>query len=102
MPSAARRTEEIPFAFLYHAPDQYGFQTRSFMLSRYRQQQELHQMDLFEDAVVSNFIFEKDRIYANVTLNATEFALYERLTETLSEKLPRPDLVIYLQTTVNH
>ena len=34
-----------------------------FMLSRYRQQQELHQMDLFEEAVVSNFIFEKDRIY---------------------------------------
>ena len=96
--------EENPFLPLfYEAPDQYGFQTQVFfMLSRYRQQQELHQMDLFEEAVVSNFIFEKDRIYANVTLNDTEFALYERLAATLSEKLPRPDLVIYLQTTVNH
>ena len=96
--------EENPFLPLfYESPDQYGFQTQVFfMLSRYRQQQELHQMDLFEEAVVSNFIFEKDRIYANVTLNDTEFALYERLAETLSEKLPRPDLVIYLQTTVNH
>ena len=65
--------EENPFLPLfYEAPDQYGFQTQVFfMLSRYRQQQELHQMDLFEEAVVSNFIFEKDRIYANVTLNDT-------------------------------
>ena len=96
--------EENPFLPLfYETPHQYGFQTQVFfMLSRYRQKQELHQMDLFEEAVVSNFIFEKDRIYANATLNDTEFALYERLAETLSEKLPRPDLVIYLQTTVNH
>ena len=71
------------------------------MLSRYRQQQELHQMDLFQEAVVSNYIFERDRIYANLTLGDAEFALYERLAETLSEKIPRPDLVIYLQTTID-
>lgn len=96
--------EENPFLPLfYEAPDRYGFQAQVFfMLSRYRQQQELHQMDLFQEAVVSNFIFERDRIYANVALNDTEFALYERLAETLSEKIPRPDLVIYLQTTVEH
>lgn len=96
--------EENPFLPLfYEAPDRYGFQAQVFfMLSRYRQQQELHQMDLFQETVVSNFIFERDRIYANVALNDTEFALYERLAETLSEKIPRPDLVIYLQTTVEH
>ncbi len=95
--------EENPFLPLfYEAPDRYGFQTQIFfMLSRYRQQQELHQMDLFQDAVVSNFIFQRDRIYANLTLNDAEFALYERLAETLSEKIPQPDLVIYLQTTVD-
>lgn len=95
--------EENPFLPLfYETPERYGFQTQVFfMLSRYRQQHELHQMDLFQEAVVSNYIFERDRIYANLTLGDAEFALYERLAETLSEKIPQPDLVIYLQTTID-
>lgn len=95
---------ENPFLPLfYEDPPRYGFQTQVFfMLSRYRLQQELHQMDLFQTFVISNFIYERDRIYANVSLNDTEFALYERLTETLSEKIPRPDLVVYLQDSVPH
>ena len=95
---------ENPFLPLfYEDPQHYGFQTQVFfMLSRYRQQQELHQMDLFQTMVISNFIFERDRIYANLGLNDAEFALYERLAETLSEKIPRPDLVVYLQDSVPH
>ncbi|MFT5365369.1 MAG: deoxyguanosine kinase [Candidatus Latescibacterota bacterium] len=95
---------ENPFLPLfYEDPQHYGFQTQVFfMLSRYRQQQELHQMDLFQTVVISNFIFERDRIYANVGLNDAEFALYDRLAETLSEKIPRPDLVVYLQDSIPH
>jgi len=101
---ALEEPEENPFLPLfYEAPDRYGFQAQVFfMLSRFRQQQDLHQMDLFQETVVSNFIFERDRIYANVALNDAEFALYERLAETLTEKIPRPDLVIYLQNTVDN
>ena len=100
---ALEDVEENPFLPLfYEDPQRYGFQTQVFfMLSRYRQQQELHQMDLFQSMVVSNFIFERDRIYANVALNDAEFALYERLAETLSERVPKPDLVIYLQNSVD-
>lgn len=99
---ALEDVEENPFLPLfYEDPQHYGFQAQVFfMLSRYRLQQELHQMDLFQSMVVSNFIFDRDRIYANMALNDAEFALYERLAETLSENIPRPDLVIYLQNSV--
>jgi len=94
-------TEDPFLPLFYEDPQHYGFQTQVFfMLSRYRQQQDLHQMDLFQTVVISNFTFERDRIYANVGLNDAEFALYSRLADTLSEKVPRPDLVVYLQDSV--
>lgn len=101
---ALEEVAENPFLPLfYEDPQHFGFQTQVFfMLSRYRQQQELHQMDLFQTVVISNFIFERDRIYANIGLNDAELALYERLADTLSEKIPKPDLVVYLQDTVPH
>ena len=91
--------EENPFLPLfYEDPERYGFQTQVFfMLSRYRMQQELHQMDLFHELVIGNFVFQRNRIYANTALNDAEFALYERLTDTLGQNVPKPDLVIYLQ-----
>ena len=96
--------EENPFLPLfYEDPERYGFQAQVFfMLSRYRQQQELHQMDLFQSMVVTNCLFARDRIYAHVILNDTELSLYERLTEALQEEIPRPDLVIYLQSSVDN
>ena len=96
--------EENPFLPLfYEDPERYGFQAQVFfMLSRYRQQQELHQMDLFQSMVVTNCLFARDRIYAHVILNDTELSLYERLTEALQEEIPRPDLVIYLQSSVEN
>ena len=101
---ALEEVEENPFLPLfYEDPERYGFQTQVFfMLNRYRQQQELHQMDLFQSLVVSNFMFARDRIYANIALNDAEFALYERLVDTLEEKVPRPDLVIYLQDSIEN
>lgn len=96
--------EENPFLPLfYEEPSHYGFQTQVFfLLSRYRQQQELHQIDLFHSVVVSNYLFARDRIYAHAVLNDDELALYEHLADTLQEQIPRPDLVILLQDSVSH
>lgn len=95
---------ENPFLPLFFEdPDRYGFQTQVFfLLNRYRQQQVFHQMDLFQKVVVSNFLFARDRLYAHVALPDEELALYERLNEVLQEKVPRPDLVIYLQNSAQN
>ena len=96
--------EENPFLPLfYEEPEHYSFQTQAFfLLSRYRRQQDLHQIDLFQSLVVSNYIIARDAVYAHVVLNDDELILYERLAETLQEQGPRPDLVIYLQSSVPH
>jgi deoxyadenosine/deoxycytidine kinase len=90
-----------PFLPLYYEdPERYGFQTQVFfMLNRYRQLQSLFQLDLFRTQVVSNYLFARDRVYAGAILGDAELALYERLAQTLSGRLPRPDLVVYLQDT---
>ncbi len=96
--------QENPFLPLfYEEPEHYGFQTQAFfLLNRYRQQQDLHQIDLFQAVVVSNYLFARDGIYAHVALSDAELSLYERLSETLREKVPRPDLVIYLQNSAEY
>lgn len=96
--------EDNPFLPLfYEDSERYRFQAQVFfMLSRYRQQQELHQMDLFQSVVVGNYLFLRDRIYAHAVLDGTELALYERLAETLHAEVPKPDLVIYLQDSVEN
>lgn len=96
--------EDNPFLPLfYEDSERYRFQAQVFfMLSRYRQQQELHQMDLFQSMVVGNYLFARDRIYAHAILNDTELSLYERLAEILHPEAPRPDLVIYLQDSVEN
>jgi deoxyguanosine kinase len=92
-------TEENPFlADFYKDKERYAFQTQIFfLLSRYRQQQELFAPDLFQKKMVSDYFFDKDRIFASVTLSQEEFYLYERLLSILEKDIPRPDLVIYLQ-----
>lgn len=96
--------EDNPFLPLfYEDSERYRFQAQVFfMLSRYRQQQELHQMDLFQSVVVGNYLFLRDRIYAYAVLDGTELALYERLAEALHAEVPKPDLVIYLQDSVEN
>jgi deoxyadenosine/deoxycytidine kinase len=95
---------ENPFLPLfYEDPQRYGFQTQVFfLLMRFRQQQELHQIDLFQSVVVSNYLFDRDGIYAHVILNDDELSLYNRLAETLEGSAARPDLVIYLQDSVEN
>ncbi len=101
---AVEDAEENPFLPLfYEDPDRYGFQTQAFfLLNRYRRQQELHQIDLFQSVVVSNYLYARDAVYAHVTLNDDELLLYDRLAESLQARGPRPDLVIYLQSSVDH
>ncbi|HMM34903.1 MAG TPA: deoxynucleoside kinase [Thermoanaerobaculia bacterium] len=71
-----------------------------FLLSRYGQQQEIAQMDLFKELVIADYTFAKDKIFANLTLSDEEMRLYEKVWQPLSEALPKPDLVIHLTATV--
>ena len=91
--------EENPFlASFYQDRNKYAFQTQLFfLLSRFRQQQELFQQELFSQVTVSDYLFAKDRIFASITLDPNELALYERVYEHLGPRVMKPDLVIYLQ-----
>jgi deoxyadenosine/deoxycytidine kinase len=84
---------------LYASRPGAAFQTQLFFaLGRHRQQLTLRQGDLFSQLTVCDYLFERDRIYAHLTLNDNELFLYQRLYELLSRDLPTPDLVIYLQS----
>jgi deoxyguanosine kinase len=75
-----------------------AFQTEIFyMLSRYRQQQEMRQGSLFASGIVSDYLFEKTRLYAFLNLEDSELTLFEKLYGVLAESVARPDLVVYLQ-----
>ena len=76
-----------------------GFQAQLFQtLSRHRQQTALRQSDLFSQLTVCDYLFERDKIYAYLNLDDNELFIYQRLYELLSQDVPIPDLVIYLQT----
>jgi deoxyguanosine kinase len=75
-----------------------AFQTQLFfLLSRYQQQREVAQIDLFTTLVVADYHFPKDKIFACLNLDDSELMIYDKLYTLLSESVPRPDLVIYLQ-----
>ncbi len=82
----------------YEDPRKFAFQTQLFfLLSRYRQQRELAQGDLFEAGLVCDYILAKDKIFALINLEDDEVSLYESIYKLLVSTLPKPDLVIYLQ-----
>ena len=75
-----------------------AFQTELFfLLSRYRQQQELQQRSLFKHVTLSDYVFEKSKLFAFLNLDDSELLIYEKLYALLAEGVPRPDLVVYLQ-----
>jgi deoxyadenosine/deoxycytidine kinase len=91
--------EENPFlpAF-YEDRKKHALQAQLFfLLSRYQQQQELFQQDLFNQVTISDYLFAKDRIFASLTLDPNELALYERIWQVLGTRIVKPDLVVYLQ-----
>jgi deoxyadenosine/deoxycytidine kinase len=94
--------EENPFlADFYRDPRRYAFQTQMFfLLSRYRQQQEIPQRDLFHEMVIADYLFAKDRIFAHLTLEDRELWLYDHIASLLEQDIPKPDLVIYLQSSL--
>jgi len=91
--------EENPFlGRFYQDIAGYAFQTQLFfLLSRCKQQQELRQPELFDETIVSDYLFEKDRVFASLNLTEHEFALYEKVYELLARDVVRPDLLVYLQ-----
>jgi deoxyadenosine/deoxycytidine kinase len=95
--------EENPFlARFYDDPEAYSFQTQIFfLLSRYRQQLELSQRDLFAGSVVADYIFAKDQIFATINLSEEELALYRTIVPLLEARLVKPELVVYLQATTD-
>jgi deoxyguanosine kinase len=75
-----------------------AFQTELFfLLSRYRQQQELVQRPLFTQATLVDYVFEKSRLFAYLNLDDSELMIYDKLYSLLAESTPRPDLIVYLQ-----
>lgn len=95
--------EENPFLRSFYADrGKYAFQTQMFfLLSRFKQQQELFQEDLFNQVLLSDYLFEKDRIFATLTLDPNELSLYERVYENLGPRVRKPDLVIYLRARID-
>ena len=93
--------EENPFlGRFYQNRAAYAFQTQIFfLLSRFRQQQHLLQPELFQDLVVSDYLFAKDRIFANLNLSDDELTLYDQLASILEDRILKPDLVVYLQAS---
>jgi len=71
-----------------------------FLANRYNQQVRLLQRDLFIDRIICDYLFEKDKIYAYQTLSDDELLVYDKIYGILSERVPRPDLVIYLQISL--
>jgi deoxyadenosine/deoxycytidine kinase len=96
--------EKNPFLEeFYKDPEHFAFQTQLFFLmNRYRQQQELHQIDLFHTCVVSDYIFAKDRIFATLNLNEKEMKLYDGIARLMEKDIVKPNLVIYLQASTRH
>lgn len=94
--------EQNPFLErFYKNPRQAALPTQLFFLfQRAQQLQELRQNDLFHPMRVSDFLIEKDRLFAQVTLGHDEFRLYEQVHDHIAFEGPVPDLVIYLQAPV--
>ncbi len=91
--------EENPFLASFYADRRkHAFQAQLFfLLSRFQQQQALFQQDLFSQSTVADYLFAKDRIFAALTLEPDELAMYERVYELLGPRTVKPDLVVYLQ-----
>jgi deoxyguanosine kinase len=76
-----------------------AFQAQLFStLARHRQQMELRQGDLFSQTTVSDYLFDRDRIYAHLNLDDNELFIYQKLYDLLARDLPQPDLVLFLQS----
>ena len=92
--------EDNPFLKNFYSDrTRYAMQTQLFfLLSRYKQQQELQQMDMFTKSIISDYMFDKDRLFAALNLDDMELDLYNRIANELQKNIVYPDLTIFLQS----
>ena len=95
--------EENPFLSKFYSDRRaFAFQTQIFfLLSRFKQQQNLFQQELFSQGIVSDYLFAKDKIFAYLNLDQNEISLYEHMLPLLERNINQPDLVIYLQAEMD-
>lgn len=94
--------EDNPFLpKFYEDRARYAFQTQlAFLASRFHQQKTMTSRDLFSDLLISDYLFDKDRIFARLNLSDDELALYDRIYGIMSTIAAKPDLVIFIQCSV--
>jgi len=86
----------------YQDRDSFGFQTQVFfLLNRYKQYMGLSQRDLFSSVVLVDYLFHRDRLFASLNLKDQELKLYDQIYSLLNNKVPKPDLVIFLQASTD-
>jgi deoxyadenosine/deoxycytidine kinase len=86
----------------YQEPKRYALPTQlHFLFDRSRQLRELAQGDLFRAGTVSDFLIDKDMLFARLNLDDDEFELYQKVYADLAPQAPTPDLVIYLQAPID-
>ncbi|MFP5041599.1 deoxynucleoside kinase [Parasediminibacterium sp. JCM 36343] len=87
----------------YENPQQYAFPLELFfMAERYKQMKEtLRHNDLFQEAIISDYLFTKCLLFAKVTLPEEEFRLYQRLYDIIHQQVTFPDILIYLHAPIN-
>ncbi len=95
--------EENPFlSDFYTDRERYAFQTQIFfLLSRYRQQQQVVPETLRRSSLISDYTFTKDRLFAHLNLKDDELEMYERVHAIMAEKIPLPDLIVYLKADLD-
>lgn len=95
--------EENPFlARFYQDRERFAFQTQTFfLLSRYQQQHEAIPAALARGHLLSDYTFDKNKIFARLTLGGDELEMYERVQDILGGRIPTPDLVVYLRASID-
>ena len=95
--------EENPFLpDFYRDRERYAFQTQlAFLASRFKQQEALRNRDLFQEMVISDYLFDKDRIFARLNLSGDEMALYDSIYGIMNSIAAKADLVVFIQCSVD-
>jgi deoxyadenosine/deoxycytidine kinase len=97
------KPQDNPFlARFYQDAARYALPTQLFFLfQRINEVRELAQMDLFGSRTIADYLFDKDTLFARLTLSEDEFKLYQAIYQSLAPQAPKPDLVIYLQASTD-
>ena len=96
------RAEENPFLERFYRNNRAAALPTQlfFLLQRARQVEQIRQRDMFSPVRIADFLLQKDRLFAELNLDASELAIYDQVAQMLEIEAPEPDLVIYLQAPV--